>query len=109
MKNFVQEGMMVYVTATAAVKSGDGVQVGSGMFGVAGTDAAVGQTYALWLRGIYTLTKKNEVWAQGDPIYWDNVNKAATNVAGALLRIGLATKAVATATVLTGEVRLGVV
>ncbi|HEY2210268.1 MAG TPA: DUF2190 family protein [Bradyrhizobium sp.] len=107
MKNFVQEGHMVYVTATAAVKSGDPVQVGAGLFGVAGRDANVGDTYALWVRGVFTLPKKNEVWAAGDAIYWDNANKACTNVAGTLLRVGLATKAVPTAGTLTGEVRLG--
>ena len=107
MKNYVQNGDMVYAIAPAGgVLSGNGYQVGVGIFGDAGAAAAQGETYALWVSGIFILAKASQTWAAGDIIYWDNTAKVATNVVATNLRIGIATKAVATAGVLTGEVRL---
>ena len=51
-----QEGNVLPMVATAAVKSGDLVTVGK-LVGVALNDAAIGETYQLDLAGVYEVPK----------------------------------------------------
>lgn len=82
MKNKVQDGRLLTVTAPAAVSSGDFVKVGS-IGGVAVADAASGAEVALDTQGVFTLPKNAPLEiSQGDPVYWDvadgNFNKTAS-------------------------------
>jgi predicted RecA/RadA family phage recombinase len=81
MKNFVQEGNMVYAPAPGGgILSGQGALIG-GMFGVAAVDAAAGVALAWWLKGIYSLPKlAGAAWSVGQIIYWDSVAKQCNSV-----------------------------
>lgn len=82
MKNFVQPGNTITVTAPANVKSGDFVEVGA-IRGVAAYDAADGEPVEVVTEGVFTLPKKtaDEV-APGDLLYWDASNGYLTLTAG---------------------------
>lgn len=93
MKNFIQKGDTLSVTAPYAVSAGGGVQVGS-IFGVAINDAANGADVVLALEGVYELAKTTaEAWTQGQYIYWNNTTKALTTTVGANLKVGYARQA----------------
>lgn len=107
MQNFLQEGRTLYVTAPAGgTVSGVPVVIGK-MFGVAPETVPAGTTTAIWLKGVYLLSKTNaQAWNQGDSLYWDNVNNVVTNVnTGSLLAIGYAFAAAANPSS-TGQVRI---
>lgn len=95
MKNYVQPGNTLTLTAPYAVASGDGLLVGS-IFGVAAGDAESGATVEAALTGVFDLKKvASQAWAAGDKVYWDNTNKEATKTATGNTLIGVATEAVA--------------
>lgn len=95
MRNFVQRGDTIDVTAAAAIKSGDGVIVGS-IFGIANVDAAIGDTFALDTVGVFNLPKVSALAiAVGDAVYWDSANKVVTKTAGGNTKIGVAIAAAA--------------
>jgi len=73
MKNYVQDGKVITVTAPAGgVSSGDGVLIGAGLFGVAQKDAAAGDPVAIVTRGVFELPKTSaQAWTVGALIYWD--------------------------------------
>lgn len=82
MKNYVQEGKTLTVTATAAVLSGDFVVVGA-IRGVAAHDAASGERLEVVTEGVFTLPKvaADEI-AVGDNVYWDAAAGKVTKTAG---------------------------
>ncbi|MBN9308727.1 DUF2190 family protein [Devosia sp.] len=108
MKNFIQPGNVLTVTAPAGgVESGAALLVGS-LFGIANGNAAEGEDVELSLTGIYELPKVSaQAWTQGAKLYWDNATKLVTTAAaaGANALIGVAAKAAANPSA-TGEVRL---
>ena len=94
MKNYVQPGNTITLTAPYAVSSGDGLLVGS-IFGVAAGTAALGEAVEAALTGVYDLKKvASQAWAAGDKVYWDNTNKEATKTVGTNTLIGAAVEAV---------------
>lgn len=94
MKNYVQPGNTITLTAPYAVASGDGLLVGS-VFGVAAGDTANAETVEAALIGVFDLKKiASQAWSAGDKIYWDNTNKVATKTASGNTVIGVATEAV---------------
>lgn len=94
MKNYVQPGNTITLTAPYAVASGDGLLVGS-VFGVAAGDAANAETVEAALIGVFDLKKvASQAWAVGDKIYWDNTAKVATKTASGNTAIGVAVEAV---------------
>ena len=107
MKNYVQPGNTITLTAPYAVSSGDGLLVGS-IFGVAAGTAALGETVEAALTGVYDLKKvASQAWAVGDKIYWDNTAKNTTKTLTSNTLIGVATDVVAGgATDVIGRVRL---
>lgn len=107
MKNYVQPGNTITLTAPYAVTSGDGLLVGA-IFGVAAGAAAIGEAVEAALVGVYDLKKvASQAWAAGDKIYWDNSAKNTTKTLTSNTLIGVATEAVAGgATDLIGRVRL---
>ncbi len=107
MKNYVQPGNIITLTAPYAVASGDGLLVGS-IFGVASGTAALGETVEAALTGVYDLKKvASQAWAAGDKVYWDNTAKEATKTTTSNTLIGVAVVAVAGgASDIIGRVRL---
>ena len=95
MKNYVQPGNTITLTAPYAVASGDGLLVGS-IFGVASGTAALGETVEAALTGVYDLKKvASQAWAAGDKVYWDNTAREATKTTTSNTLIGVAMVAVA--------------
>lgn len=110
MKNQVQDGDVITVTAPYAVTSGQGCQVGAALFGIASGDAASGATLELQLEGVYDVTAlSTDTAAVGDLLYWDNTNKRLTTTATSNLKVGVAVAAKAsgatTARILLNEAR----
>ena len=108
MQNFIQEGHALTVIAPAGgVVSSQPLVVGK-IFGVVSETVAQGVPFALWRKGVYSLSKTNaQAWGQGDALYWDATNSVVTNVnSGALLPVGWAAAAAANPSP-TGQVLLG--
>lgn len=94
MKNFIQSGDSIAVTAPAGgVASGAGVVVGA-LFGVAATDTAEGAPVTLVTEGVFTLPKLlTAVLAAGGRVAWDEAHDRCDAPAGGYLPIGVATEA----------------
>lgn len=94
MKNFVQPGDVISVTAPANVSAGAGVLVGS-IFGVAVNAALSGAPVEIATRGVFDLTKAgSQAWTVGQRVYWDDTAKNCTTTAGTNKLIGVAAAAV---------------
>ena len=90
MKNYIQDGETVTMTAPYTVTSGEGVIVGS-IFGVAQTDAASGAAVSLVTEGVFDLTKlSTAVIAAGAKVSWDDSNHYANVPGTGLYPIGSA-------------------
>lgn len=106
MKNFIQEGRTLTVSAPRAVESGDGVLVGL-LFGVAAFDSDSADEVEIDTVGVFDLAKATgAAWAVGDPIYWDDSAYNATRTATGNVLIGVATAAAESGDT-TGNVRIG--
>lgn len=107
MKNYIQSGNTITLTAPAAVISGAGVLVGA-IFGIAAHDAASGEPVEVVTIGVCDLNKVgSQAWAVGDRVYWDNTNKRTTKVATDNTLIGTALVATGSGVdETTGRVRL---
>lgn len=105
MKNFIQTGDSVTLTAPYDVASGDGLLVGA-VFGVATLAALANADVETQLVGVVDLPKVSaQAWTIGAAVYWDNAAKNVTTVAGGNTKIGAAL-AVAANPSATGRVRL---
>lgn len=107
MKNYVQAGKTLTLTAPYAVSSGGGALVGS-IFGVAAGDVANGAEGEFQVEGVFDLdrtTGASTAWSVGDLIYWDNTAKKTTKTLTGNKLIGVAVKAAADGDA-TGRVRL---
>lgn len=106
MKNFIQPGDVVTLTApTGGVVSGSGYLIGT-MFVVAAGNAAQATPFEGKTTGVFNLTKATGVnWVQGAALYWDNTAKAITNSASGNKMIGTAMNARVNADT-TCEIRL---
>ena len=88
MKNYIQPGNVVTLTAPAGgVHSGDGVLVGA-LFGVAAYDAVEGEQIEVSLAGVYALPKSVGAIGEGAKAYWDTTAKAVTATASGNKLIG---------------------
>lgn len=90
MKNFVQEGCVVTLTAPYDRSSGQGALVGT-LFGVATGDVLSGAEQEFALDGVFKLEKAagaGTAIAQGAKAYWDNTAKKVTGVASGNTHIG---------------------
>lgn len=94
MKNFVQKGNYLEVTAPAAIASGEGVLIGD-LFGVAVTDIANSENGILSVDGVYEIAKAIDVGSGGTiwaPAYFDATQKKVTAIATGNTQIGLFTE-----------------
>lgn len=108
MKNYVQSGETLTLTAPYDVASGAGMLVGS-LFAIATAAALSGATVECRPGGVYDLVKNTgEAWTAGAKIYWDNTNKRCTTTSSANTLIGVATQAQASSDAI-GRVKLGIV
>ena len=90
MKNFVQAGEMLSVTAPYAVASGDGVKVG-GIIGIAQHDAAISEDVLIARNGVFTVAKVSaQAWTAGAKIYWDDTAKNFTTTTTSNTLVGAA-------------------
>lgn len=81
MKNFIQKGDTVSVTAPAALASGQGVLVGA-LFGVAAHAAAQGAPVEVVRKGVFELSAVTaDTGAVGAKMYWDNNARKLTTTA----------------------------
>lgn len=107
MKNYIQKGEMLTLTAPYAVSSGGGALVGS-IFGVAAADVANAAEGEFQVCGVFDLTRETGAssgFTAGTLIYWDNTNKRITKTSTANKLIGVAVKDAADGDA-TGRVRL---
>ncbi len=81
MKNKIQKGDVLTVTAPYAVTSGQGVLVGA-LFGVAAGDAVQGASVEIDRTGVYSLTANTaDTGVAGVKMYWDNTARRLTTTA----------------------------
>jgi predicted RecA/RadA family phage recombinase len=105
MRNFVQPGDCITLTAPYDVDSGDGALVGS-LFGVATGTFASGEQGEFKTTGVFDLAKTSaQAWTVGAKLYWDNTAKEVTTTGTSNTLIGCAV-AVAANPSSTGRVRL---
>jgi predicted RecA/RadA family phage recombinase len=67
MKNWIQRGDSITVTAPGAIASGDLVAIGA-LVGVAADDAAIGETVAISTTGVFELPKAAGALDVGDEV-----------------------------------------
>lgn len=92
MKNFIQRGDVITVTApTGGVTSGQGVLVGN-LFGVAATTAAEGESVEIATVGVYELPKlASAVIAAGARVAWNDTANQVVLPSTGMVPIGIAT------------------
>ena len=105
MKNYVQAGDNLTLTAPYDVSSGDGALIGS-IFGVAAGDADSGDEVDIVTVGVFTLPKTSALAISvGDKLYWDEGEKAVNKTPTDNTLIGVAVSAAVNPSA-TVEVRL---
>jgi predicted RecA/RadA family phage recombinase len=106
MKNYIQNGDMITVTApVGGVTSGQGLLVGS-MFGVIATTAPEGEAVEIATTGVFDLPKDAAtVIDQGDHVAWDDTPKEVAQPGVGLYPVGIAVMAAGNGTT-TVRVRL---
>ncbi|WP_288943970.1 DUF2190 family protein [uncultured Roseovarius sp.] len=93
MRNYIQPGNAITVTAEAAAQSGDGVIVGN-LFGIASGDAEIGDSLVLATTGVFELPKAaTDDMVVGAKVYWNTSNGEATVTASGNTLIGHAVEA----------------
>ena len=94
MKNYVQAGNNLSLTAPYAVDSGDGALVGS-IFGVAAGDAESGAEVDIVTEGVFELPKTSALAiSAGDKLYWDDTAKVVNKTSSGNTLVGVAVSAV---------------
>lgn len=96
MKNFVSAGdfLPLAVPYAAGVTAGQGMLVGTFLFGVAQSDGAQNVVVTCAMEGVFDLTKEPSlVVAAGDKLWWDNTNRRVTKTNTSNVPIGIATQA----------------
>jgi predicted RecA/RadA family phage recombinase len=89
MRNKVQTGDVLPVTAPYAVTGGQGVLVGS-LFGVASGDAANGAEVQIDREGVFDITAVTaDTGSQGAKVYWDNTARKITTTATSNTLVGV--------------------
>ena len=93
MKNYVQKGENITVTAAAAASSGDIVKIGS-LIGIAAGDAANGDDLDLVTTGVFELPKvSTDALAVGDTVYFKSADGNVTSTASGNTKMGVAVTA----------------
>lgn len=106
MKNYIQPGDTLTLTApSGGVLSGGGYIIGD-LFVVSTVTAAVGLPFAAKTTGVFELPKLSaQAWTEGVVVYWDATNSRCTTVGTSNRPIGVAAEAAANPSAV-GRVRL---
>jgi len=96
MKNYVQKGQNLTLTAPRALSSGAGFLVGS-IFAVASADAALGAPVVGVTEEVFDLPKAAGAVTPGAKAYWDNTAFVVTTSATGTVLIGAFIQAAASA------------
>lgn len=96
MKNFVQKGENLTLTAPRALASGAGFLAGA-IFAVASADAANGAPVVGVTEGVFDLPKATGAVTPGAKAYWDNTAFVLTTNASGTVLVGAFTQAAASA------------
>lgn len=105
MKNYINAGEHITITAGAAITSGQFVLAGA-VGGVAQETVASGALVALVRRGVFELPKATgQAWTVGAKLYWDATNSVFTTTASGNTLAGAAAAAAASGATV-GEVLL---
>jgi predicted RecA/RadA family phage recombinase len=107
MKNMIQPGEILVLTAPYDRSSGQGALIGS-IFGIAQVDVLSGSDAAFAVEGVFDISKASGAVTQGVKLYWDNTAKNVTTTSTSNTLIGVATAAAASGDS-TARVRLGIV
>ena len=98
MKNYIQPGETLTVTAPGTTISGQLVVVGS-IVGVANADAATGEAVEVDVEGVFELPKvSGDNITAGVKLYWNGTALTITAGTGSKPLVGFATEAAATGT-----------
>lgn len=109
MKNFVRKGDNLPIAAPYTITAGQGVQVGSALFGVAVSDITSASTGLINMAGVYSLAKTTGLaFAAGARAWWDNTARALTNVSTGNISVGVVTQAASSSST-AAQLRLGAV
>ncbi len=94
MKNFIQEGNAITLTApSGGVVSGHIVVIAS-IFAVASITAAENEDFEGVTEGVFEFAKTSaDTPAQGDVAYWDNTAKEVTTTSASNTEVGIFVKA----------------
>lgn len=93
MRNYVQAGDKITVTAAAAAASGDGVKIGT-LFGIASGDAVIGDPLVLVTAGVFDMPKvAADDFTLGAAVYWRASDGLVTVTASGNTKIGVAVSA----------------
>lgn len=99
--NYVSDGSRIEMAVPYAsgVTAGQGMLVGTFLFGVAQSAGAQNAVVAASITGVYDLAKEPSlVVAAGDKIWWDNTNRRCTKTNTGNVPIGIAVQAELAAT-----------
>jgi predicted RecA/RadA family phage recombinase len=108
MNNYVQPGRVIDAAMPYDRTSGDGVLVGTALFGVCVDTKTSGQTGPIATEGVYDITKAtNQALAIGARAYWDNTNKRITTTSSGNLEVGVCVGTAAGTTDATARIMLG--
>lgn len=95
MKNHIQSGNILTLTAPAALVAGNIAVIGS-LFGVVASSVQSGQQVDLYTQGVYAFNKVGALAiAVGDKVYWDSATSLVTKTASGNTYIGVAVTAAA--------------
>lgn len=90
MKNYIQPGTNLTLVSPETVIAGAGLLIGS-IFGVAASDAVLGNNVDLVTEGVFELPKVSaQAMTLGAKVYWDSAAKLATTVSAGNTLIGVA-------------------
>jgi predicted RecA/RadA family phage recombinase len=111
MKNFVQEGEVLTLTAAANLTAGTGVKIGD-ILVIPTITVLSGAQFTGVVRGVVEHAKLSaQAWTEGQQVNWDNTNMRFTTVTTGNFRAGVAAAAAAnpsaTGKVLLSGVNLG--
>ena len=107
MKNFVQPGKTLTLTAPSGGVVGGNFYLVGALLVCAAIDAAAGKLFTGDTVGVFSVVKPaGQAWAEGERIFWNSSTKVFTKTsASGLFPIGAVARAAATAD-LAGNVRL---
>jgi predicted RecA/RadA family phage recombinase len=93
MKNFLQDGDTLTLTApSGGVVSGNGYIIGD-LFVIATVTVAQGLPFAAKTRGVFELPKLSaQAWTEGAKVYWDAGNARLTTVTSGNRLVGVASE-----------------